>query len=114
MCFCIPAAGDAQSTDGTEPSHKHTRTDLSCTRGYETWLIAEAKNRNPSIKTYSLAWGTPVWVGNGSYYSSEGVSYMVDFARCVKQVTGATLDYHGLWNEKPQVRTSPACPYRNS
>ena len=40
--------GDCQSTDGTEPSHMHDRDDLSCTRGYEWWLMAQAKARNPS------------------------------------------------------------------
>ena len=31
----VEIGGDTQSTDGTEPSHMHTRDDLNCTRGYE-------------------------------------------------------------------------------
>ena len=54
----------AQSTDGTEPSHMHSRGDLSCERGYEFWLLQEARARNPSIKTYALSWALPHWVGN--------------------------------------------------
>ena len=46
-------------SDGTEPSHMHTRDDLSCTRGYEMWLLREAKRRNPGILTYALSWGVP-------------------------------------------------------
>jgi len=44
----VEIGGDCQSTDGTEPSHMHDRDDLSCTRGYEWWLMAQAKARNPS------------------------------------------------------------------
>ena len=57
--------GDVQSTDGTEPSHMHTRDDLSCERGYEFWLAIEAKKRNPNVKLYGLSWGVPHWIGNG-------------------------------------------------
>jgi hypothetical protein len=51
----VEIGGDAQSTDGTEPSHEHWRGDLGCARGYETWLIAQAKARNPAIKTCERA-----------------------------------------------------------
>lgn len=97
----VEVGGDAQSTDGTEPSHRHTRSDLSCTRGYELFLIEEAKKRQPGILTYGLVWGTPAWVGNGTYYSQDGVDYLVDWVRCIKQATTAsvTLDYLGLWSE---------------
>lgn len=43
----VEIGGDCQSTDGTEPSHQHTRDDLSCNRGYEFWLMKEARARNP-------------------------------------------------------------------
>ena len=33
----------------TEPSHEHWRGDLSCTRGYETWLITQAKALDMAI-----------------------------------------------------------------
>ena len=39
----VEIGGDTQSTDGTEPSHMHSRDDLNCTRGYEFWLMKEAK-----------------------------------------------------------------------
>ena len=55
----VEIGGDGQSTDGTEPSHRHTRTDLSCSRGYELWLIKEGLLRNPSLLVYGLSWATP-------------------------------------------------------
>ncbi len=39
----VEIGGDTQSTDGTEPSHMHSRDDLDCERGYEWWLIEQAK-----------------------------------------------------------------------
>jgi len=57
----VEIGGDVQSTDGTEASHMHTRDDLSFERGYEWWLMVEAKKRNPDIKTYVLSWGVPHW-----------------------------------------------------
>ena len=59
----VEIGGDAQSTDGTEASHMHHRSDLSCTRGYEAWLAFEAKKRNTAILIWSLAWAAPGWIG---------------------------------------------------
>lgn len=38
-----------------------TPDEVDCTRGYEWWLMAEAKERNPEIAFYGLAWGAPGW-----------------------------------------------------
>ena len=46
----VEIGGDSQSTDGTESSHMHDADDLDYTRGYEWWLMGEAKKRNPDIK----------------------------------------------------------------
>lgn len=35
--------------DGTEPSHMHNETEENYFRGYEWWLMKEAKKRNPNI-----------------------------------------------------------------
>lgn len=35
--------------DGTEPSHMHYALDENYFRGYEWWLMKEAKKRNPDI-----------------------------------------------------------------
>ena len=39
----VEIGGDTWSTDGTEPSHKHTREDSNFKRGWEGWLLSEAK-----------------------------------------------------------------------
>ena len=60
----VEIGGDTESTDGTEPSHMHSRDDLNCSRGYEWWLMTEAKKRNPEVITYGLPWGAPGWINN--------------------------------------------------
>src|SRR5580704_9025572 len=45
----VEVPGDGNSTQGTEPSHMHSRNDKNYSRGYEWWIMREAKNRNPSI-----------------------------------------------------------------
>ena len=58
----VEIGGDAQSTDGAEPSHMHDPWNEDYTRGYEWWLMTEAKKRNPGIKLYGLPWAFPQWV----------------------------------------------------
>ena len=101
----VEIGGDAQATDGSEPSHMHTRDDLSCGRGYESWLISEAKERNPGIVTYGLSWATPNWVGDGSgngtgFHSADNFVYQAAWLACIKNTTGVTVDWMGTWNEK--------------
>ena len=99
--------GDVQSTDGTEPSWRHSRDDAGdCTRGYEAWLVGEAKRRNPAILTYALSWGVPAWVGNGSYWSADNVEYQVGFLECLRRELNVSVDFLSLWNEKPSAPTS--------
>src|SRR5437763_13794738 len=45
----VEIGGDANSSNGSEASHRHTRDALNLDRGYEWWLMREAKPRNPSI-----------------------------------------------------------------
>ena len=84
----LHAQAQAQSTDGTEPSHMHSREDLSCSRGYELWLLAEARARNPAIATYALAWGAPGWLNEGAFYGNDTITYWVNFLDCVVQRSG--------------------------
>lgn len=64
----VEIGGDTQSTDGSEPTHLHYADENpDCTRGYEFWLMQEAKKRNPKIQISALAWGVPGWIrGNNS------------------------------------------------
>src|SRR3954462_9225405 len=47
--FKTEIGGDANSTDGAEPSHMHSADDQNYNRGYEWWLMSAAKARNPGI-----------------------------------------------------------------
>ncbi|WP_055524948.1 ricin-type beta-trefoil lectin domain protein [Streptomyces graminilatus] len=91
--------GDTNSTSGAEPSHMHTRTDLNCDRGYEWWLMEQAKARNPAIKLHGLAWGAPGWIGGGNFWSTDMINYLVSWLGCAKQ-HGLSIDYLGGWNER--------------
>ena len=46
----VEIGGDTESTEGTEASHMHAADDQNYHRGYEWWLMKEAKRRNPDIK----------------------------------------------------------------
>jgi hypothetical protein len=50
----VEIGGDSQSTEAVEHSHMHFENDLNMQRGYEGWLLAQAKARNPAIKTCGL------------------------------------------------------------
>ena len=100
----IEIGGDSQSTDGTEASHMHERDDLHCGRGYEFWLLEEARRRNPEIVTYALSWAAPAWVGNDSYFGgTDNIDYHIKWLECVRRdhSTVGDIDYMGVWNEKP-------------
>jgi galactosylceramidase len=96
----VEIGGDAQSTDGTEPSHAHSRTDVSCARGYELFLLREAKKRNPDILTYGLSWGAPGWINNGTFFGPEMWAYQTAWAACIELELGFKVDYIGVWNER--------------
>ncbi len=53
----VEIGGDTNSTDGAESSHEHASGDLNCDRGYEWWLMEQAKARNPNIKLYGSGLG---------------------------------------------------------
>jgi hypothetical protein len=95
----VEIGGDMNSTDGAEPSHMHAKDDLSCTRGYEWWLMAQAKARNPNITLHALAWGAPGWVGNGNFWSQDMIDYLMKWLGCAK-ANGLTIDTIGGWNER--------------
>jgi O-glycosyl hydrolase len=96
----VEVGGDTNSTSGAEPSHRHTATDLDCGRGYEWWLMEQAKARNPNIRLVGLAWGAPGWIGNGTFFSTDMVNYLIAWLDCAKNSHGLTIDYLGGWNER--------------
>ena len=97
----VEIGGDVNSTDGTEPSHMRSRDDENYERGYEWWLMKEAKKRNPDIIFDCLAWGAPGWIGGGNFYSQDMADYVVKFIHGAKKVHDIDITYTGVWNEMP-------------
>ena len=95
----VEIGGEVNSTDGTEPTHMRARGEENYGRGYEWWLMTEAKKRNPGIMLDCLAWGAPGWIGNGHYFSPDMADYVVKFLQGAKRVYGLDIDYTGIWNE---------------
>ncbi|MFD0578484.1 ricin-type beta-trefoil lectin domain protein [Dactylosporangium darangshiense] len=95
----VEIGGDTNSTSGAEPSHEHTRGSINCNRGYEWWLMEQARARNPRINLVGLAWGTPGWIGNGNFWSNDSIDYLLAWLDCAG-AHGLTIDYLGGWNEK--------------
>ena len=96
----VEVGSDMNSTDGTEPSHMRSRDEENDNRGYEWWLMEEAKKRNPDIILDCLAWGAPSWIGGGKFYSQDMADYYVKFIQAAKKVHGLDIDYVGIWNER--------------
>ena len=78
--------GDADTTCGSEPSHRHDAADGgSFTRGYEGWLLAAAKARNPAVLTSALQWAAPRFVadpavgGGDSLFTAAGAGYAAEW-----------------------------------
>nr|BFE70345.1 ricin-type beta-trefoil lectin domain protein [Actinoplanes digitatis] len=95
----LEIGGDANSTDGSEPSHQHVRGDINCNVGYEFWLGEQAVARNPNIRLAALPWTAPGWVGNHSFWSQDMIDYDISWLNCARQ-HGLTISYLGGWNER--------------
>ena len=108
----VEIGGDVDTTNGAEASHERSSTDANYHRGYEWWLMQQAKVRNPNIKLYGLQWGTPGWV-NGTYataynwYSTNDIPYVVDWLKNAQSVYGLTIDYIGGQNKGDSVGYAP-------
>ncbi len=95
----LEIGGDANSTDGSEPSVEHTRGAINCNAGYEFWLAEQAKRRNPDLKLYGLAWAAPGWIDHGKFWSKETIDYLMTWMDCAHS-HGLKIDYLGGWNER--------------
>ena len=87
----------------------HRRDDLNYERGYEWWLMAEAKKRNPAVKLYGLSWAVPGWIGDGCkscsmpeqyYHGDDNIEYHLKWIEGAKSAHNLTIDYLGIWNER--------------
>ena len=68
-------------------------------RGYEFWLMKEAKARNPAMVFYGLPWAWPAWVGAGKGSPWKNltlpVTYIVDWVRGAKERHGLDIAWIG-------------------
>ncbi|KGF78324.1 galactosylceramidase [Massilia sp. JS1662] len=99
----VEIPGDGNSTQGSMPSHRHTRADVDYGRGYTWWVLREAKRRNPALTLDAAAWSAPGWIGDGGkhdFFSPDGADYYVSWLKGLRDVYGLELDAIGARNER--------------
>jgi len=96
----VEVPGDGNATQGSMPSHQHTREDEDHHRGYIAWVLAEAKRRNPDLLTDAAAWSAPGWIGEGRFWHQDAADYYLTWLRGLREVHGVELDALGCRNEK--------------
>jgi galactosylceramidase len=96
----VEIGGDGNSTQGSELSHMHSRNDENYRRGYEWWLMKEAKSRNPDLSLDGCGWSCPGWVGNGNFYSQDMCDYYANWICGLQMTYGLTMDAIGCRNER--------------
>jgi len=95
----VEIGGEGNASNGSEASHEPRRGETDFDAGYEWWLIAEAKKRNPDLTVSALEWGVPGWVGGGDYWSQDNIDYIVGYLTGAKRHHGVDIDYVGTVNE---------------
>ena len=104
----VELGGGGEVTSGSEPATMRNSTAEDYHVGYEMWLMSEAKKRNPDIMLYGLPLSWPAWVGNGtgSPYSNVALTaaYVTKWCAGAKRVWNVSVDYIGLWNERPYTK----------
>lgn len=98
----VEIPGDGNSTQGSMPSHQHTRDDLNYSRGYTWWILQEAKKRNPNLTLDGTAWSAPGWIGKGEFWSQDAADYYVSWLKGLRDVYGLEFSAIGCRNEKGQ------------
>jgi galactosylceramidase len=96
----VEIPGDGNATQGSMPSHMHTRDDLNYSRGYMWWILQQAKKRNPELSLDGAAWSPPGWRGNGEFWSQDTADYYVKWLRGLHDVYGLDFDAIGGRNER--------------
>ena len=100
----VEIGGGENSTCGSEPTHARSREELNHPkdRGYELWLMKEARARQPGILLDCLPWTYPAWIkGPFTQDATDWFVAFLDLAR--KQQT--PLDWvSAAWNERGSNR----------
>jgi len=67
--------------------------------------MKEAKIRNENIKLVGLPWAWPGWIGQGTVipYTNRtlAATYIAKWVKGAKDHHNLTIDYVGIWNERP-------------
>ncbi len=81
----VEIGGGENSTCGSEPSHAITREELAHPRdrGYEFWLMREARNRNPQVLLDCLPWSYPGWIRGP--FSQDASDWFVAFLEVARK-----------------------------
>jgi Glycosyl hydrolase family 59 len=96
----LEIGGDANSSDGAEPSIEHTAGHVNCRAGYEFAIARQAVARNRHLLLYGLQWTAPGWIRGpgGTRFSAGDITYLIDWLGCARR-QGLTVSYLGGWNE---------------
>jgi Glycosyl hydrolase family 59/Galactocerebrosidase, C-terminal lectin domain len=101
----LEIGGDANSSDGAEPSIEHVRGQVDCAAGSEFAIAAQAVARNPALRLYGLQWAAPAWVGDGTgtVFTADDIRYLLDWLGCAARHR-LSIGYLGGWNESDNGR----------
>lgn len=96
----VEIGGGENSTCGSEPTHANTRAELSNpkNRGYELWLMREARARNPHILLDCLPWTFPAWIKNP--FTQDGTDWFIAFLDLAKKQHTPLNWVAAAWNER--------------
>jgi len=89
----VEIGGGENSTCGSEPSHAVTRDELAHpkARGYEFWLMHEARGRNPRVMLDCLPWCYPGWIRGR--FSQDATDWFVAFLEVARKQYGMEVDW---------------------
>jgi galactosylceramidase len=110
----VEIPGDGNSTQGSMPSHMHTRDDLNYQRGYTWGIMSEARKRNPALSLDGTAWSAPGWIGDSGkllpaergdkndrrFFSQDTADYYIQWLKGLRGRYGLEMDALGMRNEK--------------
>jgi len=89
----VEIGGGENSTCGSEPSHVVSREELTrpVDRGYELWLLREARRRNPRVILDCLPWSFPGWLP--AKFSQESADWFAAFLDLARDKYGVRLNW---------------------
>ena len=108
----VEIGGDAQISCGAEPAHQRTAAGApNFARGYEFWLMREAKGRNPDLQLQGLVYAWPGFIGNATTpapqwpftdaaANARAAAYVTAWVAGARAAHNLSIDFVGIWNER--------------